>query len=557
MKKSVRYITIISFTLIFLVFIFLIVLNYNLPDFLQKTIKKNINPPYVLEIKNIDASIFSRDIHCENLKFYSDTIRHETNDKPRVWVDVDHIEVRNFNLLKLLFKRELHIEQIKIDQPGIELSLISPSNANADSSLVKTSGQPFKKVCIEQLNITDGNIRLLQEGNDTLWTSIIENFTIDEITYSPDTIQGFLKQTNFKNIFFRVQDFKHYSSNGFYCISGSELHQENANNLLIKNLNISPLYPKYVFAKEKGHLTTRLEFNCKTIQIKTDLEQIINNDFLLIHSLWADSFHIKAFRNKNIPDSPERYVPPLPQQILRELDQLVHIDSLHLNHGLIEYEEHAKGGSKTGYIKIMKTRAFLSNISNHPDSLAKDDKMKIDFYGWLNGEGYLDAHFVMPILNTNNYFSYYGNISEMDLESFNSILEPCAFLTIKKGKLEKLRFHVQANENSASGKMYMHYHDLNISARKLKKRDIRKESSKDKILSMLINTFFIKSSNPKGKKDLREGIIEFERDHRRSVFHYWIKSILSGVPSSLGIKEEKTKVSKKKKIRWPWKKKKN
>jgi hypothetical protein len=52
-------------------------------------------------------------------------------------------------------------------------------------------------------------------------------------------------------------------------------------------------------------------------------------------------------------------------------------------------------------------------------------------------------------------------------------------------------------------------------------------------------------SNPMPGEEIRVGTIEFERNPERSVFHYCVKSILSGIKSNIFKDSKKTKRSKK------------
>jgi len=40
------------------------------------------------------------------------------------------------------------------------------------------------------------------------------------------------------------------------------------------------------------------------------------------------------------------------------------------------------------------------------------------------------------------------------------------------------------------------------------------------------------NENPKPGKEVRVGIIDFERDPEKFIFNYWVKSLLSGIKSS-------------------------
>jgi hypothetical protein len=55
---------------------------------------------------------------------------------------------------------------------------------------------------------------------------------------------------------------------------------------------------------------------------------------------------------------------------------------------------------------------------------------------------------------------------------------------------------------------------------------------RERFVSFLANLKMI-DSNPMPGKEVREGVIEYERDPERFLFHYCFRSILSGMESSL------------------------
>ena len=74
------------------------------------------------------------------------------------------------------------------------------------------------------------------------------------------------------------------------------------------------------------------------------------------------------------------------------------------------------------------------------------------------------------------------------------------------------------------------YHDLNVAF-------VNRKTDETAGLTEWVKSFFANlvmiNENPKPGADVREGVIDFERDPEKSTFNYWYKSILSGIKSSL------------------------
>jgi hypothetical protein len=122
----------------------------------------------------------------------------------------------------------------------------------------------------------------------------------------------------------------------------------------------------------------------------------------------------------------------------------------------------------------------------------------------------------------------------------NPLLENNAFIYSTSGKIDAMNFDFMANNAKATGKMTMLYHGLNIAVKN--KRTDDTTAFKERLISFIANKQVL-DSNPIPGNEVREGIIDYERDPERSFFNYCYKSILSGIKSSLAKSPKKRKLS--------------
>ena len=115
-------------------------------------------------------------------------------------------------------------------------------------------------------------------------------------------------------------------------------------------------------------------------------------------------------------------------------------------------------------------------------------------------------------------------------------MENNVFLRIEKGHSKGLNFSLKANNSYAMGSMQFYYKGLKVLM--IDKQTNKTSGIDESLASFLANTFVINSNNPSWFV-LKEGDIYFERDENKSLFNYWAKSFLSGVLSSLGVKNNK------------------
>jgi hypothetical protein len=134
------------------------------------------------------------------------------------------------------------------------------------------------------------------------------------------------------------------------------------------------------------------------------------------------------------------------------------------------------------------------------------------------------------IFDSQSTFSLQGSLSGMEVGALNPILENNAFIFVESGKIDEMNFSLTANNTKATGSINLLYHDLNI---KVKNRETDEITGlKEQLISFFANMVVI-NENPKPGKEVRVGIIDFERDPEKFIFNYWVQSILTGVKSTL------------------------
>jgi hypothetical protein len=133
------------------------------------------------------------------------------------------------------------------------------------------------------------------------------------------------------------------------------------------------------------------------------------------------------------------------------------------------------------------------------------------------------------IFDSHNTFSLEGTLSELDANELNPILEKSAFVYATSGKIDAMNFSFTANNTKATGIMTMLYHGLNLTVKN--KRTDDTTAFRERFISLIANKR-VQDSNPVPGKEVREGIIDCERDPERFLFHYCFRSILSGMKSS-------------------------
>jgi hypothetical protein len=113
----------------------------------------------------------------------------------------------------------------------------------------------------------------------------------------------------------------------------------------------------------------------------------------------------------------------------------------------------------------------------------------------------------------------------LDAPALNELLKPMALAELKKGKINRLRYHLDATNTYGRGRLEMQYENLSV---KLLKKDEDKNKYKTKVLPTLAAGLIVKDSNPMNGK-MRTADVNYTRDIHRSIFNLMWKSLFSAI----------------------------
>jgi len=191
----------------------------------------------------------------------------------------------------------------------------------------------------------------------------------------------------------------------------------------------------------------------------------------------------------------------------------------------VTYEEFPEKGYHPGYITFEKLNATLDHLTNrdhYPDY--KQATLKASTY--VMGKGLLNAEFSLPY-GKSQIYNAKGGLDNFSLYRLNPMLENVAFMSVTSGKLNHLAFNFDYTDLKSNGTVLVNYENLKINS--LTKE---KDSEKNEIMTFIVNTILKKNKTEELDKERRRGTVEFDRDRRRAIFHYWLRSLLSGIKSS-------------------------
>lgn len=527
-KFSLKILSGIVALLALLTFLAVIIAESRIEKKILSVLNKN-NKGLIITAEKVNVSIFSSSIELENIAISSknaqgDTVRNLSGS-------IASIRASGFNRMKLLFRKELDIHEVTITNSHFDGRIPFPEKPTPP--VISDLNVRIETILVDQLDLAIQNTKnnkgfSLKKGNLKLYKLQINKLD----TLSPAIISQFD---------FAAEELSAVSSDSLYSyLAQGVRYLVTSNTLAVEKFSIHPNYTGYEFTGRHKFQTDRIEAGFSSILVHNlSAADYFNSGNLVSAGIEIGELDMKIFRDQR---KKFRHVnKPVFQEILYNYPGYLRIDSIGIASGNIRYSVHAAKASGPGEISFTDISAQIYNITN--DTLYKKEKGTLELHAeaLVMEKGRISVLLKAGLFDKNNTFRVQGNLSGFDAKELNPIVEKTAFMHINSGTLEAMNFSFTADNAKAAGRMTMLYHGLDIAV--INKQTNDTTAIKEIIVSMIANNK-IMDSNPARGKAVREGMIDFERDPERFVFHYCFKSILTGIQSSM-MKNSKKKENRK------------
>jgi hypothetical protein len=247
---------------------------------------------------------------------------------------------------------------------------------------------------------------------------------------------------------------------------------------------------------------------------------------LSINKIILDKIDLHASRDKRVPfrHGIEKL---MPTKLISSMRFPMAIDSLLITSSNITIREVSAKTKKMGTIPMRNVEGSITNIRNR---FGPEDVLEVS----------VSAVMLDNRINLMNYEELYDDslspfimkfyASPMQLTKFTKATEPLANLGVKNGLSDTLYAHWIGNKYAAIGRMNFHYKGLKIAL--LDNDNPEKKHLTLRMVNLLANSV-VRNANSK------EAIVYYQRDPEKFVFNYWVKTTLSGLMTSVGVKRSR------------------
>jgi hypothetical protein len=444
------------------------------------------------------------------------------------FISVERVRAEGIGLLQLVFNSTLSVESIYLDQPNIVLR--ENSVLELDSASEKEN--EFTLLA-DHVHIRSGNFTFTDSAACKLIAEVksdlsVAGLALDFHIGSPFKYGADILTMNGSEI---------QMPRDFYTMKVAEVNMNFLERALtIDSIRIIPAFGPVAFGRKHGFEIDRFEglipyFRANDLSFSFE-------DTAVVKSRSAEiQFYLKVFRDKRLRFVVTKKLLPVSQ--LRSLPFALHIDTLKVTKSYVQYDEIAEGTVEPGRVFFDNLYAEFRNV----DNTSHKGEMQLTARSNLLGHGSVNLFATFPLAELKRS-TVTGSVENFNLPELNPMLTPTTRLMVESGKMKKLSFNFTFNTVRADGKIDMNYENLKVVSFKDEEKTKGEELEKDNFKTFIMNAFvFRKNMDEDVPEDKRTGTIMYLRDDSRSVFNFWVKSVLSGIKSAYNMDKAEAKKS--------------
>ncbi len=490
-------------------------LNYWITSKLPQIINKANDSPYKITYKDIDVSIFTRNIEATDIVVVPKASFVSDKNKKGLYGSVRIAQVSGINLMDLIFSDRIKARTLRVVNPEITFIKGPTEKGKKRRTLRDEVVAPFSSIVhVSDIILENGNIRMFSMNKTPLLEAKNLNLNIEQITITDETLEGKLPFA-----FGRYSwecDSLFYRANADYKITARKIHNTH-NELRIDQFLMAPTKSRRAFVanlhKEKD------QFAVKARQISIDsMAWGFKNEKLFVNAKTLDMLNVDAniFRSKIPPD--DMTEKKLYSRMLRELPYDIIIETLRLKNAKLTYEEEKDAEAGPGKLWFSDFYMTASNVGS-PSGRNKIPNVNIDIKCRFMGTSPLNVHWNFNVMNKSDRFNIRGSVIDFPAKRLMSFSKPYMKATFE-GDLEEVYFNFNGDRNRMTGDFAINYDDLKVSL--YRKKDPEK---KNKLKSALANLFV--KNDTKDKVTSTE--IAVDRIKEKSFFNFLWRSIQDGL----------------------------
>ena len=495
---------------------------------------------YEVNYQNLVIDEAGGNITAENVEILPDSLVYqymqEQNTAPEnlFYIKIPKLHITGVRTPKALLNKEISAHIIRIENAQIEIRIGKGKKEDKpdfgkfmDPGMYRQLLGKLKSITADSVVLDNANLVLLDKDSKKInyktdgLSLRFASISIDSLTRNDSTRILFSKELTIHcNQFVLPFKDKMYT----LIVDGLDYNSHTAS-LHTDRIRLDPALSETAFAKAHKYAIDRLDIKIGSLDLKNIDRMAMLHQQLVADSLLLKNASFHIFRDKSYPHDSVDRTHAYPQESIMRLSLPVSIKKIVFNDSYIEYKEKNDKSDSSGKVSFFHVTATLHNVTNMRENLKLNNQMRLNFNASFLNQTPFTADIRMRLNDRYGNFRMDAQLGGLNAVDLNPLIKPMALAEMEKGKITSLRYHLDATNTHAKGRLIFQYDDLSL---KLLKKDDDKNKYKTKFFPTLAAGLVIKKSNPQNGK-LRTADVDYQRDIYRSIFNLMWKSLFSGI----------------------------
>lgn len=564
-----RYIKILGISVtsaLFIIVLFLFLIKVYSPAYLipyiVNKVENETNGRYMLSVSSdsLHIKFVTMSFSLGQTEFKRDTSVNEYSgipflDKFDVKATFQSFDITALNVIRFTLTNDIRVGEISLKKP----SIVIRKNRNYKASKLMPEAQTEDTAGDTNLHLSEGVLAdtiawgdFKESGSAILPHLVVNKFKIEDahfsfyggrVSYPIHEVNGL----TFDVSGFQLLDQKEIEVEDVFITidSASSLLNKNTSRLTLQGVKLHPkafhvdslhfkhIVDKYAINRIKGFRASWLNIGVGGIDIDgLHPGKLINDSLVIVDKVTIDDVYFNLFKDKSEPVINPTYK-PLPQEIIRNIHTGLKIDTLELLNADLLIEMQAPKADVPGQIVLNRTKALITNITNIPEFVEKNQHMGVNLSSYIINKIPLTLDYTLDMKSEVDQFWAKCKVAPFDASILNDFLGSQFFIEFKSGQIDNFEFDFEGNNKVNVGEMDFEYTKLRM--QKLQGYEYYIVGKPKTGFISAVGNFLISNNRSKQDKNYTPGVIYYEKEFNRPMIHVTIMSMLSGILSSMGI----------------------
>ena len=493
-------------SIVILVLLLNVGLNFWIARKLPQIINEQNNSPYQITYKELKISLLDRNLHATEIIAVPKVSLNAVASKEGYYAKIRSVDINGFSIWNILSGNRITAKRLIINYP--EAILFRGVPKKEKKKLLGNVAYFNKIIYVSDIVIKHGNFGI---------TDIVKNEQVLKISNISFQMEGIFidDKTLSQKIPFTYQDFKFGSDSLYYRMPFYSIRTKKvaatARTVVIEAPKLIPLYSRKTFVKMISVEKDLYTVASKNISLK-NIDWGFKGDDFFFHttSLLLNGLDANAYRGKMVQDDLKKK--KLFSRMLREIKYDLKVDTLRIKNATIVYEEEKDAAHGAGKIAFNRFNLYAVNVQSGFKKKKVPD-VNIHITSKFMGVSPFTADWSFNVLDKSDGFKIKGRLLHFPAEKLAPFTKPYSN-TIVQGDLEEIYFDFSGNDLKSQGTFSINYDNLKV---KVYRKNDRKK--KNKLLSAIVN-LFVKNDS---KERIKSTKVSVDRVPEKSFFNLlWI-----------------------------------